>query len=134
MVLFEAIALVPWLAFSAWVIATKPQRRLLQTAKVILWLSSVLVIVAVHWYVASVTRANAQHIADAILEYSRTHGEYPPNLQAIAVTQAKLKAEVGLGGYVLRDGKPLFFYATPYIPFETDHYDFERRSWVHDFD
>ena len=31
----------------------------------------------------------------------------------------------------MNNGKPSFFYATPYLIYETDHYDFVKNEWIH---
>ena len=43
----------------------------------------------------------------------------------------QLKSMVGLGGYHAESGKPFFFYASTYVPFETERYDFETHTWKH---
>ena len=36
-----------------------------------------------------------------------------------------------MGGYFFDHGEPSFFYASTYVPFEIDDYDFVKREWVH---
>jgi uncharacterized membrane protein YhdT len=108
-----------------------PERRLVQTAKIALWVSSITAIVAVHWYVAAQTRSNAQAIVDAVLEYSKSHGSFPADLQFIGYRDEDVQSKLGMGGYSFNDGHPVLLYASTYIPFEADYYDFGKNKWLH---
>jgi hypothetical protein len=131
MVIMEVLFLVPWTLWSAWVIAVKPQPRRLQSAKLGIWWLSVALIVGVHYVRATTTRASAQQVVDAVLAYRTAHGVYPADIQAIGYTKDQLRDMIGFGGYFMKDKKPLFFYASTYVAFETDHYDFARNEWTH---
>jgi len=58
-------------------------------------------------------------------------GADPENIEAVGYSKNQLKALVGLGGYHCEHDEPRFFYASTYVPFETEHYDFETRTWQH---
>ena len=134
MVFFEILILIPWLLGSLWKIIKNPQIRSLQATKISIWLLSVVIIIGSHYSLASRTRAHAQEIVDAITAYHTAHGRYPEpkDLQSIGYTEDKIRSMVGgLGGYFIEGGQPSFFYASTYIIFETDNYDFSKREWVH---
>lgn len=131
MVLFEVIFATPWIACSLWIIVRNPQHRSLQSIKVGLWVVSMITVIVVHWAMATQTRANAQIMVDAIMEYATFHHTYPPDLQTLGYSNDDIRSKIGLSGYGFNNGKPYFFYASTYVPFETDHYDFAKREWEH---
>ena len=130
-VAFEVMILLPWLAWSAWIMATQRARRRVQAAKSLIWVASVALIVGIHAWRAHQTREDAQRVVDAVLAYRAAHGAYPQSTEAIGYTKDQLKSMIGFGGYFVESGKPFFFYASTYVPFETEHYDFETNTWTH---
>lgn len=130
-VLFEVFILTLWIIASIWVSIRNPQQRSLQAAKVGIWLLSVGIVIGVHLLVATQTRAKAQKLVDAVMSHSASHGTYPEDLQSIGYTKDEVRSMIGMGGYHFENGQPFFFYASTYVPFETDHYDFSKHEWVH---
>jgi hypothetical protein len=129
----QVFILIPWIIGSAWKIIVNPKIRWLQTAKILIWLLSVAIITGSHYFLASRTRARAQEIVNAIAAYHATHGVYPESgyLESIGYTKDKIRSMVGMGGYLIENDKPSFFYASTYIIFETDSYNFNTRQWEH---
>ena len=130
-VLFEAILLTPWAIASLWVGIRNPQQRSIQAAKVGIWLLSIGIVIGVHYFVATQTRADAQKVVEAVLSYHASHGTYPEDIEAVGYTKGDLRSMIGMGGYFIEEGRPSFFYASTFVPFETDHYDFSKQMWVH---
>jgi hypothetical protein len=132
MVALAAFILLPWIIASIWISIANPQKRSLQAAKVAIWLLSMGVVIGVHYFIASQTRVSAQEVVDAVANYYTSHGTYPEDLQSIGYTKDKIRSMVGMGGYVFeRDRQPYFFYASTYVPFEVDRYDFSKHEWTH---
>lgn len=100
-------------------------------AKIGIWLLSVVIIIGIQYVIAIQTQKDAQKIVNAILAYYESHSAYPENIQSIGYTKEDLRSIFGAGGYFFKEGKPYFFYASTYIPFETEHYDFIHRQWIH---
>ena len=123
--------LIPWTLHSLWVIATKPPQRRRQQTLLGIWWISVALIIGIHYVRATVTRSNAQQVVDAVIAYHKAHGTYPDSSDAIGYPKDKLHDMIGVGGYSMSDGKPAFYYATPYLIYETDHYDFVKNEWRH---
>lgn len=134
MVLFEVICVLVFIVISAWVSIRRPQQRSIQAAKIGVWLLSVGIVIGAHIILAKKTKIDAQKIVDAVITYQASHGAYPPNIESIGFTKSERKSMIGLGGYFLTDGQPQFFYASTYVPFETEHFDFSKRIWRHSSD
>lgn len=130
-VLLEILVLLPWIVVSIWTAAGNSQQRPLLAAKVGIWLLSVGVVIGVHAVLASLTRAKAQKVVDAITSYYTAHGSYPVDIQAVGYTEGEVRSMVGMGGYHFEFGRPSFFYASTYVPFATNDYDFSGREWTH---
>jgi hypothetical protein len=131
MVLLEGLILAPWIVFSIWVSIKNPQQRSLRAAKVGIWLLSVGIVIGVHFFVATQTRERAQKLVDAVMSYHASHGAYPVDTQSIGYTKEEVRSMIGMGGYRFEHSQPSFFYASTYVPFETEDYDFSKRKWKH---
>ena len=123
--------LLPWLLASLWIGFRHPEQRALRASKAAIWLCCVSLIVGVHLYLAIQTRDQAQLLVEKVIAYQQTHGRYPDSAQALGYSDKQLRELLGLGGYFLTEGKPTVFYATTYLPFETESYDFSRQQWQH---
>jgi energy-coupling factor transporter transmembrane protein EcfT len=134
MLLFVAIPLVPWFLYSLYIIATQPTRRALQGSKVGVWMVGVLTVIGIHVYYHVSTRDNANEIVSAIQIYVKEHGSCPPAIEAIGMSQAQLRSELGYAGYYCQSGKPKLFYGSTYVPFEQESYDFDNSQWRHIYD
>lgn len=131
MLLFLALPLLPWLLYNLYIIATQPARRKLQGTKMAIWVLTVLVIIGIHYNLHVSTRASADEVVGKIRIYSNERGSYPPNLEAIGMSNAQLRSRLGWSGYSIEAGKPHLSYASTYIPFHTERYDFESNKWRH---
>ena len=129
-VMVELLVLVPWTLASIWLMVRQPETRTTQGLKIGVWVLSVAVVAMVHYHLATETRANAQAVVDAVLAYHTVQGAYPADAEAVGYSQAQLRTLLGMGGYMLNDKQPTFFYASTFMPFETVHFDFEKRVWT----
>jgi hypothetical protein len=126
-----ALPLVPWLLYSVCIIVTKPARRTQQAVKAAIWVLAVVTVIGIHYGLHVSTRASADEVVSAIRKYSDEHGGYPPNLRAIGLSDADLRAKLGMSRYGLHSGQPFLSYASTFEIFAWETYDFENRRWEH---
>ena len=130
LLVLEAIVLVPWLAYSAYIIAVKAERRSDQLAVVLIWLMSVAVVVSVHVFLAYKTRRNADEVVQLVKNYLGNYGRCASTLEALGLSKEVLRAKVGISYYGCDvQGKPSFSYAVTYVLFEKYLYDFDEGMW-----
>lgn len=131
LVLFEALILAPWILASIWRMIRNPQQRSPHAAKLVIWLLSIGIVIGFHVHLTTQTRAKAQMLVDAVISHHKSHGTYPKDLQTIGYAKDEVRSMIGMGGYTLSTEGPFFFYASTYVPFGTDDYDFSAHQWVH---
>lgn len=131
MLIFWALLLLPWLAYSAYVVASKPAHRSNQLARISVWVVCGAVVVVAHlvWYVSS--RRNADEIVEVVQSYMRVHGRCAQTLEDLGTTKEQLRAKVGVSHYYCDAGKPRFFYGDTFVAFDKYWYDFDRGVWEH---
>lgn len=98
--------------------------------KLAIWMSAILVALAVNVYRYTSTRDAADDVVSKIVQYHETNGTYPSSLETLGYESKSLKANLGMYGYSNKDGTPSFFYAVPYIVFDSYHYDFHSGEWI----
>jgi hypothetical protein len=99
----------------------------------LLVLSTVCVVSGRHAWLAVDVRHNANTLVADIEAYKSTHGKFPDELASLGTwSEARLRSELGMGGYLFADGRPIVSYASTYIIFETWRYDFDARRWVYE--
>ena len=131
LVVFQAAILILACALNLWPFIKNRAGRPLLLAKLGIWLLSMAVIVVSHAMLAAHTRAKAQGVVDAINGYYQANGAYPSDLGSIGYLPSAFKDEIGMGGYHLDGENPTLFYASTYIAFATEHYDFNNGVWLH---
>ncbi len=131
MLFLVLLFLLPWLLASLWICIRDPQQRSLRASQAAIWLLSISLIVCVHVYIATQTHSNAQRLVERVIAYQQRYGHYPANVQAIGYSDAQIHDMLGMGDYQLTEGQPYLFYATTYLPFETESYDFSLHQWQH---
>jgi hypothetical protein len=139
MLAFFGFFFIPWLLQSIYYCISKPAQRKLLTQKTLIWLIALLIITGIHLVRHHHVRNQAQDIADRIQRYVDEHGHYPPDLKSISTPKEQQIATPGGFYYGFpRDhepgAKPELFYASTYVAFEVERYDFNRRRWEHDYD
>ncbi|MDD3484180.1 hypothetical protein [Azovibrio restrictus] len=132
-VLFLFIMVWPfWLPYSAYIICFKLQQRKLQVLRVVLWVGTAVLIAGVHYIRLNLDRAAADKIAARIISYSVAHGGYPASLAEAGLSLDALRSISPKSLYALDgQGKPILFYESSFIAFDTISYDFETRSWAY---
>ena len=131
MLFLVLLFLLPWLLVSLWRGLRHPEQRAQRASQAAIWLCSVSLIVGVHLHMAIQTRDHAQRLVEKVSAYQQRHGRYPANAQALGYSDAQIRELLGLGDYFLTEGKPSLFYASTYMPFETEMYDFSLQQWRH---
>lgn len=134
MLIALALPLTPWLMHSAWVIATKPNARRQQLAKVSVWVVGVSFVLGSHAIMFAAAKKKAELISSALEAYINKFGQCPRELEAIGFTEAMLRDEFGYAAYFCESGKPTFFYGSTFVPFDTENYDFSTHTWRHVYD
>ena len=123
--------LLVYLVASPWSDFRHPEKRVLRAGQAAIWLCCVSLIVGVHVYRATSARDHAQLLVEKVIAYRQSHGRYPATAQALGYSDKQLRELFVMGGYFLTDGKPYLFYASTYMPFESESYDFALRQWQH---
>ena len=126
--------LVPWLAYSGYRCIRFPTERNLRIKKAIVWFVAVLVIFSVHLVMYWSAKSYALSISEKIEAYISSHGQCPTELEDVGISKRAFKEHLGLGSYACKDQRPFFFYASTYVPFETEYYDFTNHEWRHAYD
>ena len=131
MLLLLALPLIPWLLYSVCIIVTKPTRGTQQALKAAIWVLAVVTVVGIHYVRHASVRASADEFVSAIRKYHDEHGAYPPNLEAIGLSDAQLRAECGYAFYGFHSDGPYLAYASTFEAFAKEVYDFEKGRWEH---
>jgi len=125
-----AIPLAIWLAYSAYAIATKPERRPDQLIRVGIWFAAFAIVAVSHTYQHMATRAQADATVAVITRHLRDHGSCPDDLIGLGLDEKQLRPRLGLSYYRCQAGRPTLAYAATFIVFEMFRYDFDSRRWV----
>lgn len=86
---------------------------------------------SVHAYMFHATQKYATKVSVAMESYIVTHGTCPLELEEVGIQKADFRAALGSSGYFCEAGKATLFYASTFVPFETENYDFNDHRWVH---
>ena len=125
-----AMPLAIWLAYSVYVVATRPERRRDQLIRVGIWIAAFAVVGGVHAYLHLTTRAKADETAAVIARHLRERGACPEDLAALGLEEAQLKSRLGMSIYRCESGKPTLAYAATFVVFEMYRFDFANQRWV----
>ena len=134
MLIFVLFALIPSFAYSCYRCIRFPVERKLRIQKAIVWGVAVAAIVSAHAVMYQSAMSYAQSVAEKVEAYISSHGSCPTGLEDVGISKSTFKEHLGLGGYVCENQKPILFYASTYLPFETESYDFAHREWRHNYD
>ena len=132
---FWAFVLLPlfvcsWL-FDLFAMLRGPEQRARRAERVLTWMLAFCVTGAVNLYWFRESRAYANNVVSAVLDYRAHTGFYPTDLQ-----QAGIRPERAFDKWMLvygksADGKPGVSYAVPYIAFDMYDYDFDTGQWLY---
>lgn len=123
--------LIPWWAYSGYRCLRFPGERKLRITKAIVWLVAVVVIFSVHLVMYRSAQRYSLGVSEKIEAYISRHGQCPAELEDVGISTPAFKAQLGLGSYVCQEQRPFLFYASTYVPFETEYYDFTHHEWRH---
>jgi hypothetical protein len=134
MLIFLAIPLLPWTAYSVYIMVAKPLKRCVQAQKLAIWMLVCCSVIGIHYARHLAAKTRAQDVVSAIEAYSSIHGYFPQTIDAVGMTEKELRVKLSYAAYGLHEGKPYFFYASTYVPFEQEAYNFETKKWWHVYD
>jgi hypothetical protein len=106
-----------------------PVTRPLQFARIAVWISAVVLIIAVHAFRAETLRHHADEILAQIDAFAASHGRCAANIEELGLSRSELSDKLGYADYRCADGKQVFFYGATFVIFSTYHYDFKLRAW-----
>jgi type VI protein secretion system component VasK len=131
---FTLFVIIPiflfWLATSTFQSRDNPSVRKELIWRAMIWLGSIVVIFVVHVHMHRFARAKAQTVADAISDYIKIQSKCPASLETVGQDTKKLSKELRLY-FSCREGKPFLMYSSTYVPFESEHFNFEQAIWEH---
>jgi len=130
-----ALVLLPfficsWL-YELFVLVRRPEQRARRAERVIIWMLAFCVSGTVNLYWFRASRAYANDVANAILNYRARTGTYPTDLQEVGVPPERALRRWMLVYAVGNDGRPLLAYAVPWEVFDTYDYDFKTGQWTY---
>ena len=134
MLIFVLLVLIPSFAYSSYRCIRFPVERKLRIQKAGVWCIAVSVIVSVHLVMYQSAKNYAQSVAEKVEAYISSHGSCPTELEEVGISKGAFKEHLGLGGYLCENQKPFLTYASTYVPFETESYDFVQHEWKHNYD
>jgi len=134
MLAFVLLFLIPWFAYSCYRCMRFPVERKLRVQKAFVWCVAVAVIVSVHLVMYQSAKSYALGVSEKIETHISSHGQCPTELEDVGISKSAFKEHLGLGGYFCKDQQPFLFYASTYVPFETESYDFAKHEWEHVYD
>lgn len=111
-----------------------PELRNPLLVKASIWVFMSVLVVSWHLFMHHSTRDKAQQIADKIESFRALKGVYPVDISDIGMSYKEMKAMLGLSYYINKDGKVIFGYASTFVPFEYEEYDFASQAWAHSSD
>lgn len=91
-------------------------------------------VVSWHFYVHHSTRGKAQKIVDKIESFHASNRTYPVEISDVGVSKDQMKELLGLSYYINKNGKVLFGYASTFVAFEFEEYNFANHTWIHIYD
>ncbi len=134
MLAFVLLFLIPWFAYSGYRCIRFPIERKLRIQKAIVWCVAVVVIASVHLVMSRSAKSYALGVSEKIEAYISSHSQCPAELEDVGISKSTFEEHLGWGGYVCKDQQPFLFYASTYVPFETENYDFTKHEWRHVYD
>jgi hypothetical protein len=128
------IWMAPWLLGTAYHCFRYPVERRPRLINAGIWCLCVTIVLTSHLIMYRNAQAYGQQVVTQIEAYRTQHGNYPASLEEAGINKAVFRKHLGLGAYMYEDGHPSLFYASTYVPFDTESYDFTRHIWVHLYD
>ena len=129
-VIFAVPFAAAWIVYSIIVAVRSPARRRVQASKALVLAATFSLIAAAHLYYARASRADAQEVADAVLNFKAREGRFPEHAAQLGIDEVQLQRKWMLR-YLLVSGKPWLIYAMTFTPFEAYDFDFGTRTWLY---
>ncbi len=114
--------------YCAFIALRRPLERKVTSARAATWACALLAVAVSHWYWFVASRADANRVVSAVIEYRNRTGNYPPDLAAVGIEVKQLESKWMLG-YRLWHGQPSVLYAATFIIFDTYDFDFDAQTW-----
>lgn len=130
MVLIATPLVFIWIAYSVAGALRWPGRRRAVAAKSAILLLTLSTLATTHWWYAWDARANAQKLADAVLDFRTRRGHFPELAADLGVNETHAHEKWKLV-YKYSLGKPQLVYASTFIPFDIYEFDFWLRTWIY---
>ena len=128
-----AVALLPFFAcswlYDLFILVRRPDQRARRAERILVWMLAFCLAGAVNLYWYRNSRAYANKIAGAVLNYRARTGSYPTDLEDVGFSQANAVRKWMLVYGVSGKGEPLLIYAAPWDGFDTYSYDFATGHW-----
>ncbi|MFZ6653985.1 hypothetical protein [Undibacterium sp. TJN19] len=131
MLVFVMLLSLPFLIFNLFVMMKNPGRRRFLRNKILLWIVAFGCIITWHSYLYVSSRKTANEVISLVQQYIAKNGHCPADIAVLGLSEDWLKNRLGLSHYYCKDGEPHFYYATTYLVFETEQYDFKNNVWWH---
>lgn len=119
---------VSWI-FDLWVMLRRPEERGRRAERILVWVAAFCVSGAINLYWFRESRAYANNVVSAVLNYKARTGAYPIDLQLAGIRPERAFDKWMLVYGVSSDGKPGLSYAVPYLAFDMYDYDFDADQW-----
>lgn len=131
MLIFVFLWMAPWLLYTLFRCQRHPAERQARLINVGMWCVCIAIVLTSHIIMHHNAQTYANQVATQIEAYHAQHGSYPSQPEDICISNAAFRDHLGYGGYFYKDGQPNLFYASTYVPFELESYDFTRHTWQH---
>jgi len=131
MLAFVMLLSLPFLVFNIVVMIKNPDRRRFLRNKILLWIGAFACVIAWHGYLHISSRKIADEVVSMVQQYTAKNGHCPESLADLGLPEDWLKSRLGFSDYRCKEGQPHLYYATTYIVFDTEHYDFMNHTWIH---
>jgi hypothetical protein len=121
-----------WLAYNAYVIWRRPEKRRIQLLQISIVLATGVAIAALHWYYAASARAAGNYALSLVNTYKALHGVYPDSLEDAGWKQGAYggRWRVTYQGYG-ETKDPMLMYPATWIIFDMYDYDFKTKKWTY---
>lgn len=128
------IWMAPWLLYTLFRCQRHPTEWRPRLINVGMWCLCIALVLTSHLIMYRNAQAYGQQVTTQIEAYRTRHGNYPASLEEAGISKAVFREHLGLGAYMYENGHPSLFYASTYVPFDTESYDFTRHIWAHRYD
>jgi hypothetical protein len=123
--------LMPWFAYSGYVVVRRKETRKLQIVKLMAWLIGVSVASCIQAYMYFSTKNDAAQLSAAVESYIAAKGKCPETIQDVGFQMTEDRMHRRLASYDCIDGVPNIWYYSTFVAFDMEEYDFSNHRWVH---